>query len=107
VSICGKVSPYTVTINKEKCVTCGECQYACPVVAIEKKDSDKYAISNFCNRCGKCIDVCPVGAITIVTKHAGQQIDTRDIYVFLALLLTGVISGSFVPYVFLQLIGLK
>jgi len=107
VSICGKVSPYKVTINKEKCIPCGKCQDACPVFAIENKSSDEYKISLFCNRCGKCIDVCPVDAINILSKQTGQQIDTRDIFIFLSLLVTGVISGSFVPRVFLQLIGLK
>jgi len=106
-SICGKASPYKVTINKEQCVTCGKCQDLCPVFAIEKRDADKYEISNFCNRCGKCIDLCPVNAINILSGQSGRQAATRDIFIFLALLLTGVISGSFVPNVFLQLIGLK
>ncbi|MGA2775777.1 MAG: 4Fe-4S binding protein [Candidatus Omnitrophota bacterium] len=107
VSICGKVSPYKVTINKEKCIHCGKCQDVCPVFAIENKNSDKYKVSSFCNRCGKCIDTCPVNAINILSEQSGQQIDTRAIFIFLSLLVTGVISGSFVPWVFLQLIGLK
>jgi len=107
VSICGKASPYKVTINKEKCVACGKCRDICPVFAIEERGPDKYEISNFCNRCGKCIDVCPADAINMLSKKAGQQIDTRDIFVFLSLLVTGVMSGSFVPHVFLQVIGLK
>jgi polyferredoxin len=106
-SICGKASPYQVTINKDKCTACGECQDACPVFAIEKKEPDGYKISDYCNRCGKCIDVCPVNAINILSGRSGRQIDTGDIYIFLALLVTGVISGSFVPRVLLQLAGLK
>ncbi|MCX5716333.1 MAG: 4Fe-4S binding protein [Candidatus Omnitrophica bacterium] len=98
VSICGKVSPYRVIINKEKCIRCGKCLDACPVFAIENKGPDEYKISNFCNMCGKCIDVCPADAINILY---------RQIFIFLALLVTGVISGSFVPRLLLQLIGLK
>ncbi len=107
VSICGNVSPYKVIINEAKCIRCGKCQDACPVFAIEDKDSKEYKISLFCNRCGECIDVCPVDAINILTKQAGSHIDTRDIFIFLSLLVTGVISSSFVPRLFLQLIGLK
>ncbi len=107
VSICGKASPHKVTITREKCTACGKCQDVCPVFAIENKDPDEYRVSNFCNRCGKCIDVCPVNAINILSKQFGQQVDTRDIFIFLALLVTGVISGSFVPRSLLQLIGLK
>ncbi len=107
VSICDKASPYKVTIDKEKCVPCGKCRDVCSVFAIECKNLKEYTISTFCNRCGKCIDVCPVNAINILSKQSGRQIDTRDIFIFLALLVTGVISGSFVPRLFLQLIGLK
>jgi len=107
VSICGEASPYKVTINKEKCIACGKCQDVCPVFAIEKTGSDKYEITNFCNRCGKCIDLCPVDAINILSKQRDKQIDTRDIFIFLSLLVSGAISGSFVPRVFLQLIGLR
>lgn len=107
VSVCGKASPYTVTINEERCIACGKCRDICPVFAIEDKNSKEYKISNFCNRCGKCIDTCPVDAINILSKQAGQAVDTRDLFIFLALLVTGAISGTFVPRVLLQLIGIK
>ena len=107
VSICGKASPYRVTINKEKCIRCAKCQDVCPVFAIENKNPDEYKVTFFCNRCGSCIDTCPVDAINILSKQAGHQVDTRGLFIFLALLVTGVISGTFVPVVFLQLIGVK
>ncbi len=106
-SICGKASPYKVTIDRHKCVSCGKCGEVCPVFAVENKNPDEYKISDFCNRCGRCIDVCPADAIHILSGPAGGQIDTRDIFIFLALLTTGVISGTFVPRAMLQLIGLK
>jgi len=106
-SICGKASPYKVTINRKNCISCGKCRDVCPVFAIENKNPDEYKISNFCNRCGKCIDVCPADAINISSGRAGQQIDTRDIFIFLSLLITGVVSGGFVPRAMLQLTGLK
>lgn len=106
-SICGSAGPYKVIINEAKCIQCGKCKDVCPVFAIEDKNSTEYKISNFCNRCGKCMDICPVDAINISTKSAGRRIDTRDIFIFLSLLVTGVISGSFVPRVLLQLMGLK
>ena len=107
VSICGKVSPYKVVIDKEKCTRCGKCYDVCPVFAIERNDPGEYGISDFCNRCGKCIDICPADSINILSKQAGSQIDTRDLFIFLALLVTGVMSGSFIPHIFLQIAGLK
>lgn len=106
VSICGAASPYRVTINRQKCTSCGRCQDVCPVFAIEDKSRDGYKMSNFCNKCGKCIDVCPSDAIDILSGRFSQKIDTGDIYIFLALLVTGALSGSFVPRLLLQLIGL-
>ena len=104
-SICGKASPYRVTLDNVKCIHCGKCREACPVLAVEKSGQDVYSISSYCNRCGKCIDICPVDAIdvTAMNKITGM----RDIYIFLALLITGAVSGSFVPRVFLQLIGIR
>ncbi len=117
VSICGKASPYRVTIDKEKCTLCGKCYDMCPVFAIERQKSDEYKITSYCNKCGKCIDTCPVDAINIVVsnnlaaipffKQTKWQIEIRDIFIFLSLLMTGVMSGSFVPRAILQLIGIK
>ena len=117
VSICGRISPYRVTIDKEKCTLCGKCQEVCPVFAIEQKKSKEFKISSYCNRCGKCIDICPAKAINIsiwnsldkipLFKQTKWQIEIKDIFVFLALLITGALSGSFVPKVILQLTGLK
>ena len=107
VSICGNASPYRVIIDKAKCVACGKCQDVCPVFAIEKNDQNEYKISFFCNRCGRCIDICPVSAINIFSGKAANRIDARSIFIFLSLLVTGALSGSFVPAVFLQLVGIK
>lgn len=107
VSLCSKASPYKVTINQEKCISCGKCQEACQVFAIEKGDMHKYQISNFCNRCARCIDLCPVNAIGIFSKQSSYEIDTKNVFIFLALLVSGVISGAFVPRVFLQLLAIK
>ena len=117
VSVCGRVSPYRVTINQEKCIHCGKCQDICPVLAIEKRQLNEYKISSYCNRCAKCVDICPVKAIDITAGKGlttlslpgrpGWQIEIRDIFVFFCLLITGVISGSFIPRLFLELLGLK
>jgi len=117
VSICGKVSPYRVTINKEKCVHCGKCLDVCPVFAINKLASEEYSVSSYCNKCGKCIDICPTQAINITVTGVLEQIPLsnkpegkikiRDIFVFISLLLAGAISGAFVPRAILQLLGIK
>lgn len=99
ISVCGKISPYRVTIDKEKCTRCAKCVVKCPVLAIDKHDLAKcYQISSYCNRCGKCIDICPVGAIdiTILNKAESAPLAGR-VFIFVSLLLAGVISVNFVP----------
>lgn len=117
VSICGKVSPYRVTINKEKCVHCGKCLDACPVFAIDDVSSGEYNVSSYCNKCAKCIDVCPAQAINFTVSGVLEQIPLsnkpkgnikiKDIFIFISLLLAGAFSGAFVPQAFLQLLGIK
>ncbi len=106
-SVCGTMSAYRAIIDGAKCIRCGRCQDVCPVFAVEDKDRKEYKISNFCNRCGTCIDICPVSAINIFTKHGSRRIPTRNIFIFMALLITGALSGSFVPRVLLQLAGVR
>jgi polyferredoxin len=109
VSICGKVSPYQVKIDQEKCIHCGKCFDVCPVFAVERKDPQEYRISSYCNKCGACIDVCPVDAIPLSAWDSltGWRLQIRDIFLFLSLLMTGVLSSSFVARVVLQLLGVK
>jgi ferredoxin-type protein NapH len=108
-SVFGRFTPYRVNIDKDKCIRCGKCFDICPVLAIERQGHDEYRISSYCNKCGKCIDVCPVKAINILayTGHSGWQVEVREMFVFLSLLISGVVSGSFIPQVILQLLGVK
>ncbi len=117
VSVCGRFSPYKIKIDQQKCIRCGKCFDVCPVFAVEIQKSTDYRISSYCNKCGKCVDVCPADAIPVsfsnqsqsfsILKGAGWSIDIRDVFIFLSLLITGVLSGSFVPLVFLQLLGIR
>lgn len=109
VSVCGKVSPYRVSINKDTCTRCKKCFDACPVFAVEKNLSNEFKISGYCNKCGKCVDICPVSAITMTAGKSLVDIpfEIRDVFIFLSLLITGVISGGFVPQAILRLTGIK
>jgi polyferredoxin len=113
-SFFGKISPYRVTINPEKCTQCKKCLEVCPTLAINKESLSVHKILNYCNRCGKCIDACPTKAINFTILNKIQQEPTKKtlfseifnpqaVFIFIAILVTGVISNSFVPNAILRL----
>lgn len=53
-----------ITINEEKCKSCGLCQKSCPVNAIEGEAREKRSINQEkCIKCGTCLTSCPFKAI--------------------------------------------
>jgi Fe-S-cluster-containing hydrogenase component 2 len=52
------------TVDKEKCIGCGQCVDICPVEAI-KVDNDIAVVSDECIECGACADECPTEAISL------------------------------------------
>jgi heterodisulfide reductase subunit A-like polyferredoxin len=53
------------TVDKNKCVGCGECVSACPLDAIAVKDEKAEIDAGTCAECGACIDACPSSAISL------------------------------------------
>ncbi len=53
-------------INKEKCITCGQCASACPRGVFEMKDKATVAKPEDCIECGACVNMCPAEAIKLV-----------------------------------------
>ena len=55
----GKVSPYAVRIDKEKCIRCGLCNKVCPM-NVEVMNAKKEKITDLeCINCNECVNVCP------------------------------------------------
>ena len=62
----GKLHQHDTSIprlNKDRCISCGDCVEKCPVDAIEMEDK-AYIIDDKCIGCAACTLVCPVNAIT-------------------------------------------
>jgi nitroreductase/NAD-dependent dihydropyrimidine dehydrogenase PreA subunit len=54
-----------VTIDNDKCTTCGICKDRCPFCFAEQDDvMVSYADAERCNLCGHCVSLCPSDAIT-------------------------------------------
>lgn len=57
VAIIGKLSPFKVERNKEKCIDCGLCSKVCPVnIDVQNKEKVK---DLECIDCGICVNKCP------------------------------------------------
>ena len=54
-----KVSILRLALDKEKCVSCGKCEKACPMDVKVTCDPN----STECIRCGACVHACPAGAL--------------------------------------------
>jgi len=109
-SLLGKVNPYTIKINKDKCIDCKKCINVCPMMAISEKDLTKGKVAITCSKCGKCIENCPTNAIDF--KLPGKPIlpqssnrfanilkeflSPTTIFIFTAMVFGGILSGGIV-----------
>lgn len=116
-SFFGRLNPYRVTIDREKCNQCKTCLRVCPSLAINEKGLSEYKISPYCNRCGECMDACPRKAISFTLGErqvVGAELkpprlwdeimDPNVLYTMTGFLIGGVISNIFVPAALLQVI---
>ncbi len=63
-TILGLISKFSrnkIYIEKEKCVSCGNCESICPAGCIDSKN--KTVNNETCIKCLKCIEICPQGGI--------------------------------------------
>jgi ferredoxin-type protein NapH len=67
-SLMGKINPFYVKIDKDKCSECGRCINECPVMAIDKHGLLTGKVKITCVKRGRCMDNCPKKAIGIHIK---------------------------------------
>jgi NAD-dependent dihydropyrimidine dehydrogenase PreA subunit len=57
---------YTVQVDQEKCIGCGECVDICPVDVYEMQDEKSVPVNEAeCIGCESCVEVCEQEAITV------------------------------------------
>ncbi|MBS3815859.1 MAG: NADH-quinone oxidoreductase subunit I [Hadesarchaea archaeon] len=67
-------------IDREKCVSCGQCARVCPAWAITYDEEQKPIIDlGRCIFCGECAEVCPTNAIVMTKKYELATFDKDDL----------------------------
>ena len=100
----GKVNPFKVRIDPEKCTRCQRCMRVCPTFCISPEGVKEHEIGPYCNGCGECIDACPDSAIrytvlgrdTVFSLKGGplaELTEVRTFFLFAYLLLGGAIGS--------------
>jgi polyferredoxin len=59
----GRLNPFRVSVEAEKCNGCLACAAACPMTAIKAGDGGKPVLLAYCNLCGQCLAACPRGGL--------------------------------------------
>lgn len=93
-AILGRLSPFKVKVDREKCNDCGACVKICESFAMTKESLEKGEASMECTKCGKCMDICPTGAIDY--KLIGTERSVRPVIVTLGVVFNLLIMGTFI-----------
>ena len=60
---CKSISEISYKIDKDACISCGECVNVCPHNAIVYDGDKPVIIQSKCVACGECVTVCPKSAV--------------------------------------------
>ncbi|HBB67588.1 MAG: hypothetical protein A2X28_02705 [Elusimicrobia bacterium GWA2_56_46] len=102
----GRINPFRVIVDNEKCAACAACLDSCPMYAIKAGREGKPEIAAYCNLCGECLPSCRRGGLRfsvfgIKIRDArtgfGRLLDPESFFVFCALVTAGTFGALFAP----------
>jgi ferredoxin-type protein NapH len=96
-TLSNRVTPFSVTVVKERCNECFKCVEICPLFAITREGIKDGKISIFCSKCGKCVDACSKNALVYGIKGvpAGAMRNfPRNLFLFVSFLFMAVFSSG-------------
>jgi len=91
------ISPFDITIDREKCVKCMACVKNCPTLSLDEACVKEGRAAITCVKCGKCVDICPKGAAQIHIKGTIYGLNPtakRILFIYAAFLLFATFSGG-------------
>lgn len=102
----GRLNPFRVSLDADKCSGCLKCAEACPMLAIKGSPEGKPEFLAYCNLCGQCFGACPSGGLryTVLGRDlpaaagwAGRLFTAGYFYVYSGLTLGAVFSSLWAP----------
>jgi ferredoxin-type protein NapH len=76
-SLLDRISPFRVAVDAGACVSCGSCDRACPMIALNPDSRAKGGPESSCVKCGTCFSACPRGAIGYALRHGRRGMPAR------------------------------
>jgi ferredoxin-type protein NapH len=98
-SLANKINIFELKTDPELCVSCGLCEKACPVMAIERGAGGIRQVSMYCSRCGACADVCKKGAVRFRIKGTSFTVPVsapRMLFLFSSFVFATMFGGSII-----------
>lgn len=93
-SLLGKLSPFQLRIDPDRCNACGKCASECEMFAVTAAAASSGAPHLECSRCGRCADKCPSGAADYYLIGTRDRI--RPVFVSLAVIFNLLLTSSYI-----------
>jgi polyferredoxin len=98
-SLANKINIFELKTEPDRCVSCGLCEKACPVLAIDPGEGGIRQVNMYCSRCGACADVCRKGAVRFRIKGTSFTVPTsspRMLFLFATWIFATMFGGSII-----------
>ncbi len=96
-SLANKINIFEPKIDPNRCISCGLCEKACPLLAIDSGEGGIRQVNMNCSRCGACADICRKGAVRFRIKGTPFTVPPsapRMLFLFAAWIFATMFGGS-------------